>query len=740
MQTASFKSLALSVHRWLGLILTPLFLLIIITGGLLALKPVVDDPMIKGQSAGIEASVLTSALGKADPSAMAGQISLSNDGTVMSLTSSGEAGPRGAFSTQTGEAVAAAPAAADSYGPIYNTAKSLHKNLLIGAGVVVLIASFIMLAIIVVGPVLSWLNFRNSIMGWHLAAGWITLPLLILSPLTGILLYFHIDTGAPLNISPSFPPVTLTRGVEVTGQIPEVETILSARRFKSGSVMIEARTETGNMTYVVDGTQTATAISGPGLFKSIHEGTWGGAWSGLLNLATSIILAGLTITGFWSWLRRFRQSRKRSGSSDADILVTYASQTGTAGQLAEATFRALESGGAKAACIPMSGIQPSELAQYRRVLIIASTTGEGELAEPGRNFVKALKDMSGLDIPFSILALGDRRYEHFCAGGMIVRQALLDAGAREFMEMACVDGAPQATWREWLASVEGHLSISVGEVDGPVADSPVALRLVDRKRLDNAEVCSTSETWQIVFSVDGDASFRPGDLLMLSPGKGEPERCYSIGNSALVENGEIILTVSRNVWTDETGTQRYGLMSNLLCHELPVGQELTGLIRRHPHFNPPEDQSTPIIMVAAGCGVAPFTGFIEERSHANGNIGPTWLLFGNRYREGDFLYRDELSSWQEQGALTKLSTAFSRDADDGRYITDKIVAHGDDIITLLRDQGGILYVCGRTRLGEGVETALVRALIANDNLSEQEAESTVQKWKAAGSLRQDLFD
>lgn len=84
-------------------------------------------------------------------------------------------------------------------------------------------------------------------------------------------------------------------------------------------------------------------------------------------------------------------------------------------------------------------------------------------------------------------------------------------------------------------------------------------------------------------------------------------------------------------------------------------------------------------------------------------------------------------------------TSFSRDDDDGRYITDKIAIHARDIIQLIQEKGAILYICGRARLGRGVEDALVRALIANDNLSESKAEKTAQKWKATGTLRQDLF-
>lgn len=735
MPAVSLKSMALSLHRWVGLILTPLFLLIVLSGGIMALKPVVEDPMIAGSPPAAEMQAVLSTLATVDSAGKASQFSVTADGRALTVTSQ-NGGPSGTFALGTGEAIPGTGTAFDFFGMV----KSFHKNLLIGAGSVILYATYAMLAIVLIGPFLSWLRFRKTVIGWHLAAGWVALPLLVMTPLTGILMSMHIDTGAPLSLQPASPPVSFMQGIETVSQTPDVRSVTSARRFKSGSVMIAVVTDNGPATYVVDGSGAALALEGPGLVKSLHEGTWAGAWSGILNVVISIVLTLLTVTGFLSWFRRWRQSSRRSGAADADILVAYASQTGTAGQLAESTFRALESGGAKAACISLGGIRPDELKQYRHVLIIASTTGEGELAEPGRSFLKALNGMSGLNISFSVLALGDSRYRHFCAGGEALRSALLAAGAKEFLDMARADGAPQKTWHEWLAAVQDKLSISLGDVEGPEADKPVDLTLVERTRLDNSEAYDTSETWQVIFETAGEHSFRPGDLLMLSPGEGETERCYSIGNSALVEQDRIVLTVSRLIWTDEQGVRHVGKMSDLLCSGLALGSRLSGAIRRHPHFNPPEDPATPIIMVAAGCGVAPFPGFIEERARTEGRNGPTWLMFGNRHREGDFLYRNALVEWRKEGALTRLSTAFSRDNDDGGYITEEIIANGSDIVALLRDKGGVLYVCGRTRLGEGVEAALIQALVANDNVSEKEAQATLKKWKAAGSLRQDLFD
>ncbi|MEN3929822.1 PepSY domain-containing protein [Microvirga sp. W0021] len=734
MQKLSVKGMALSLHRWVGLILAPLFLLIIISGGVLAFKPIVEDPMITGGPAIVKSEVLQSTLAKIDPADTIRQLNLSADGQVMTVISEAD-GPNGSFAVATGERVPGTGTAIDIFGIV----KSFHKNLLIGAGSIVLYATFAMLAIVLIGPFLSWLRMSNTVLGWHITAGWLALPLFIMLPLTGILMTYHIDIGKPLILPQSGPRAAFVQSIDTVSQTEGFKSVISARRFKAGSVMLETVTDKGQATYIVGKGLAVQKFEGPGLFKSLHEGTWAGAWSGILNFLIAVAMSLLTVTGFISWFRRWRQSKRKVGSADADILVAYASQTGTAAQLAEATYKALEAGGAKAACMALSGVRIEHLGQYRHLLIIASTTGEGDLAEPGRAFMASLHGAE-LNISFSMLALGDKRYQHFCAGGEKLRSVLLGTGAQEFMEIVRADGAPQKAWHEWLDGIQKALSITVGEVEAPKADAPVEVTLIERNRLDNCEDHVTSETWQIVFELKSAVPFRPGDLLMLSPGKGETERCYSIGNSAHVTADRIILTVSRNVWTDEAGTKHFGKMSNLLCNALPIGTTLSGAVRYHPAFNPPDDVTTPVIMVATGCGIAPFTGFIEERQHSNQEKGPAWLLFGNRHREGDFFYRDTLASWEKSGALTRLSTAFSRDEGDGTYVTDRIVKNGAEIVDLIRNKGGILYVCGKTRLGNGVDAALVTALVTNDNIPQAQAEQTIQQWKAAGSLRYDLFD
>ncbi len=68
-------------------------------------------------------------------------------------------------------------------------------------------------------------------------------------------------------------------------------------------------------------------------------------------------------------------------------------------------------------------------------------------------------------------------------------------------------------------------------------------------------------------------------------------------------------------------------------------------------------------MFAAGSGIAPFRGFVEERAvlKAEGkDVGPMVLFFGCHAPDVDYLYADaELKVWAECGVVD-VRTAFSR--------------------------------------------------------------------------------
>lgn len=732
MTTPAFKRTLALAHRWAALILAPIFLLILLSGAILAFKPIVNS--LAGPSTPVDPAAVVTALDQIDPTHKITALQRSPDGQSLTLKAN-DAALAGTYDL-------ASRALTDaSDGDVFTMALNLHKNLLIGAGFLVEIATYAMVGILLIGLFLGLPKLRNTLMGWHSGLGWLALPLVALTPVTGAMMALHIGTPTLPRIERGGPPLPLAQAIAAAADQVDLSNLSEARRFRQGSVLITVTPPTTEpQRYLVARTGQVTPLAGPGLVKELHEGTWAGAWSGALNFLAAIALMALTGTGLYSWLRRARQARRRSGDANASTLIAYASQTGTAARLAEATAQALRQAGEAVVCASLAALDPRELANFQHNLLIVSTTGEGDVPDPARPFLNRLGAADLKATHFNLLALGDSRYANFCGGGQKVRTALLERGANEAAEWRRADGEPTAAWRDWLNGAAGLLGVRLGAVPAPETDRPMTLTLIERERLDDPSQGDTRETWRLRFALDETGlDFRPGDLALINPTTGAAPRCYSIGGSSQIDPQQFDLTVSLHQWRDDQGNERLGLASHYLCRELQPGAKITAQWRRHPAFNPTADPSRPLILVATGAGIAPFPGFLAERARQH-NAGPVWLLFGNRHRQGDFFYRRQFEDWQRQGALTRLDTAFSRDANDGRYIQDRLTEHGAELLRWLAEERGALYTCGRAgAAGAAVEQTL-RELIARYGAQYGlKPEETLERWRTDGTLRFDVF-
>ena len=74
-------------------------------------------------------------------------------------------------------------------------------------------------------------------------------------------------------------------------------------------------------------------------------------------------------------------------------------------------------------------------------------------------------------------------------------------------------------------------------------------------------------------------------------------------------------------------------------------------------------------------------------------LGNTVLFFGCRHEAEDYIYEEELKDYHQQGVLSELSVAFSRDQAQKVYVQNKLTELGKKIWELLESQG-YFYVCG----------------------------------------------
>ena len=106
-----------------------------------------------------------------------------------------------------------------------------------------------------------------------------------------------------------------------------------------------------------------------------------------------VLLAWSGFTAWNGWQRR-RSAALRAWpapdarSTPADVFpIVYASQTGTAEQLAHQTAESLRQAGMTVRLLELGSLDVEQLAQWQRVLFIVSTTGEGDAPDSAASFV-----------------------------------------------------------------------------------------------------------------------------------------------------------------------------------------------------------------------------------------------------------------------------------------------------------------------------------------------------------------
>ena len=171
------------------------------------------------------------------------------------------------------------------------------------------------------------------------------------------------------------------------------------------------------------------------------------------------------------------------------------------------------------------------------------------------------------------------------------------------------------------------------------------------------------------------------------------------------------------------------------------GQKVLISLRRSA-FRLPPNPTRPVIMVAAGTGVAPFRGFVQERAAmaAHGiSVGPMLLLFGCRSTTDGFLFKDEWASFASQLPSFEMQLAFSRVGDKSQYVQDLLLQMRERVSALL-EQGAAFYICGSADMARVVRNRLMEIISQSKGWDEQKAERYVMgEMKQAKLLQEDVW-
>ena len=214
-------------------------------------------------------------------------------------------------------------------------------------------------------------------------------------------------------------------------------------------------------------------------------------------------------------------------------------------------------------------------------------------------------------------------------------------------------------------------------------------------------------------------------------------RLYSIASSPLAHPGEVHLTIAVLRYQSH-GRDREGVCSTYAAEWVGVGETMPVFLHHDKHFKLPEDGNTPIIMVGPGTGIAPFRAFVEERA-ATGADGRSWLFFGDRNRETDFLYGEEFERYHADGKLTRIDLAFSRDQEEKVYVQHRMLENGAELYAWLND-GAIFYVCGdASRMAGDVHEALITIAEREGGQSREAAEAWLKQLQDDRRYLRDVY-
>ncbi|MDY7546206.1 sulfite reductase flavoprotein subunit alpha [Glaciimonas sp. CA11.2] len=471
------------------------------------------------------------------------------------------------------------------------------------------------------------------------------------------------------------------------------------------------------------------------------------------------------------------------------LLIAFASQSGFAESIALRSAAALQAAGVSVSIQSFATLDPERLRHFHRVLLVASSFGEGDPPDSARRFARQLSPLSPSsrhslpDLRYGILALGDSAYPQFCGFGHTLDHWLQNQGAQAFFPMIEVDNGDSAAlsrWQHSLSEVAGTtiaISVTTESDDQRSPGAYQSWRLNARRQSNPGS--QGDPIFHLEFSLPNaiQTHWISGALVEVRPRHSIARVDFFLQQLALkaatiiTHNGEEItlgeilsrsilphhnnemLAVTAQQLADQLqplGTRRYsiasipndgsvhllvrqvmhedgvGLASGWLTAHLPLGSEVEMRLLPNPAFELIAADA-PSIFIGNGSGIAGLRGHLRARAHAGQHTN--WLLFGERNLAHDFLYRDEIQQWLTDGVLSGADFAFSRDQPEKIYVQDRLRMAADKLRKWLQD-GAVIYVCGSLDgMAAGIDSVLTDIL----------GEAALDDLIAKGRYRRDVY-
>lgn len=516
----------------------------------------------------------------------------------------------------------------------------------------------------------------------------------------------------------------------------------------------------------------------------VHRGSFFGPIYQFVAMLASLAMPLFFVTGLMLYLKRRKQKKLTQAARQSlagqyidpnakPWLITYATQTGVAEQLAWSTATSLQEAHQPVLVKPVQQLTQSDLEQHEQVLFVISTYGTGDAPDLATSFAKKLLK-ANLDLKhmnYAVLALGSKEYpDTYCSFGHAVDAWLKTNGAHALFNTIEVDNAHLADIQNWNQSLAKATKLDLHAVN--------LEKVFDTWTLQQRDLLNPNSLGQPAYNIElnakHEAIWQAGDIAEIQSGN-SPERIHAflqkhhILKNAKVDSLEI--SIEKALWNkDLTGeiepfanldhlleqlptlpTREYsiasipsqqvlrlvvrqqhdesgnlGLGSGWLTQHTQVNDDVALRIRTNESFHLIDD-NRPIICIGNGTGIAGLMSLLHTRTRHD--YTENWLIFGERQRACDFFYASTIEAWQTTGMLKRLDLAFSRDQEQRVYVQDVIRQNAEELVSWI-ERGAVLYVCGSIDgMASGVDQALVEIL----------GDEQVDELRQQGRYRRDVY-
>ncbi|EHU1457025.1 PepSY domain-containing protein [Acinetobacter baumannii] len=516
----------------------------------------------------------------------------------------------------------------------------------------------------------------------------------------------------------------------------------------------------------------------------VHRGSFFGPVYQFVAMLASLAMPLFFVTGWMLYLKRRKQKKLTQAARQSlaghyidqnakPWLITYATQTGVAEQLAWSTATSLQEAHQPVQVKSVQQLTEVDLQQHEQILFVISTYGTGEAPDLASNFAKKLlkTNLRLQHVKYAVLALGSKEYpDTYCSFGHTVDEWLKNNGAKALFDIIEVDNANPTDIQNWNQALVKATKLDLHAVN--------IEKVFDNWTLQQRDLLNPNSLGQPAYNIELTASheavWQAGDIAEIQPGN-SPERInkflqhHHILKNAVVDSLQV--SIEKALWNkDLTGeiepfanldhlleqlptlpTREYsiasipsqqvlrlvvrqqydesgdlGLGSGWLTQHTEINQNVALRIRTNESFHLVDD-NRPIICIGNGTGIAGLMSLLHTRTRHN--YTDNWLIFGERQRAHDFFYASTIEAWQTMGMLKRLDLAFSRDQEQRVYVQDIIRQNAAELVNWI-ERGAVLYVCGSIEgMASGVDQALIHIL----------GEEQVDELRQQGRYRRDVY-